>query len=157
MNLSTMTEAELRAVRLETPDTPEQLLALIEQLVKRDHDYGTCVYAMSLAAVAAYEYVARQLGVTGFQASCADMDIIRRNRRLDGPFMLVNGNDALFPQYDIPEKVASFLRDIRPWLSEQAREKLAEQETITIGHAHPDVVNHWKALDIQNPKKAEEA
>lgn len=157
MNLSTMAEAELRAARPETPDTPEQLLALIEQLVNRDHDYGTCVYAMSLAAVAAYEYVARQLGVTGFQSSCADMDIIRRNRRLDGPFMLVIGNDALYPQYNIPEKVTSFLRDIRPWLGEQAREKLAEQETITIGHAHPDVVNHWKALDIQNPKKAEEA
>jgi len=153
MNLSTLNEAELRDIRVETPDTPEQLVALIEQLVKREHDYGTCVYAMSMAAVAAYEYVARQLGVTGFQASCADMDIIRRNRRLDGPFMLVNGADALYPQYDIPEKVASFLRDIRPWLGEQAREKLAAKD----GHAHPDVLNHWKALDIQNPKKETEA
>ena len=157
MNLSNLNEADLRATRVETPDSPEQLLAVIEQLVKREHDYGTAVYAMSMAAVAAYEYVARQLGVTGFQASCADMDIIRRNRRLDGPFMLVNGDHALYPQYNIREKVESFLRDIRPWLGEQARVKLAEQETITIGHAHPDVVNHWKALDIQNPKKETEA
>lgn len=90
-----LNEPEMRDSTVPTFDTPIQVMDYIESLVTQDHDYGTCVYAMSMAAVAAYNYVARKLGVTGFQASCADLDIVRRNRRIDGPFMLVNGENVV--------------------------------------------------------------
>lgn len=150
-NIETMTEEELRAFTPETCNSLEELTALIQTLAEREHDYGTCVYAMSLAAVAAYGYIARKLGATGFQASFADLDIIRRVRYLDGPFMLVKGEDALYPQYDVPGKLTEFLSDIRPWLGEKAREKLANLEADSEATTHPDVVNHWKALAIPNP------
>src|SRR5690606_31751241 len=90
-----MDEAQMRAAEVPWPETMDELTAYIEGLVEREHDYGTCVYAMSMAAVAAFQHVAKRLGVTGFQASCADMDVLRRTRNLDGPFMLVKGEDAL--------------------------------------------------------------
>ena len=77
-----MTEQEMRDTEVPRANTIGELSDYIESLVQQEHDYGTCVYAMSMAATAAFNYVARRLGVTGFQASCADMDVLRRTRRI---------------------------------------------------------------------------
>jgi hypothetical protein len=122
------TEAELRDLAKPWPRTQDELHAYIESLVKRDHDYGTCVYAMSLSALAAFNYVAHKLGVTGFQASCADLDIVRRSRSIEGPFMLTKGQDMLFPQYDPLGEVEKALKATDP------------------SAVHPDVWAHWQAL-----------
>lgn len=136
-------EQEMRDAKVPTPDTAKDLTAYIDGLVKRDHDYGTCVYAMSMAATAAFNYVAHKLGVTGFQASCADMDILRRTRSLEGPFMILDGQNALYPQYDLEGKVREWLGgdDFKEWISEQAKKKLAESDG-----ASPSVVAHWRSL-----------
>jgi hypothetical protein len=135
------TEAEMRAAEDPWPYTREQLLEYIDSLTERGHDYGTCVYALSLGALAAFNYIARKLGVTGFQSSCADLDFIRRNRNISGPFILLKAEDALYPQYDLREKLDEALGEWHPWLKEEAKKKLAETE-----HAHPAVVAHWKKL-----------
>src|SRR6202789_1203352 len=135
------TEAQMRESDVPWPKTEKQLNQYIASLVKRNHDYGTCVYAMSMAATATFNYVAGQLGVTGFQSSCADMDILRRTRHLKGPFMIVNGEDALYPQYDFVGRVEKAMEEWKPWLKEEAQKKLDEK-----GQAHPDVVAHWKRL-----------
>ena len=137
-----MNELEMREVEAPSPKTPEELAIYIASLVDREHDYGTCVYAMSLAAVASFNYVAGKLGVTGFQASCADLDVIRRTRHLNGPFMLIKAHDALFPQYDIPRSVADAIAGWAPWLQSEAVKLLAEASS----NAHPNVVAHWKRL-----------
>lgn len=103
MRESASTEKELREASVPWPQNERQLLEYIHSLVEREHDYETCVYAMSMAAVAAFYYVSHKLGVTGFQASCADLDILRRTRSLDGPFMLLKAEDLLYPQYDLRE------------------------------------------------------
>lgn len=141
MTESAKTEAEMREAKSPWPYTKEQLVEYVESLVNRQHDYGTAAYAMSLAAVAAFNYVAHMLGTTGFQSSCADLDILRRTRHLDGPFMLIKAGDALYPQYDLPGKLAEAMGEWRPWLKEQAEKKLAETE-----HAHPAVLAHWRTL-----------
>jgi hypothetical protein len=135
------TETEMRDTEDKHPCTKEQLAQYVESLVNRSHDYGTCVYAMSLAATAAFNYVAHKLGVTGFQASCADLDILRRTRSLKGPFILLKAEDALYPQYNLHEKLSEALAEWQPWMKEQAKAKLAES-----GQAHPNVVKHWKWL-----------
>jgi len=135
------TEAELREAKDPWPYTKEQLSEYIASLVDRSHDYGTCVYAMSLAAVAAFNYVARELGVSGFQSSCADLDFIRRTRNMDGPFILLKAEDALYPQDDLHGKLTEALVKWAPWLKEQAAKSLASAY-----HAHPSVIAHWKKL-----------
>jgi hypothetical protein len=142
------TEQTMRAAKVPWPYTEAQLTEYIRSLVDRQHDYGTCVYAMSMAAVAAFNYVSHQLGVTGFQASCADLDILRRTRSLDGPFMLIKAQDALYPQYDLHGTLADALEKWRPWLVEQAQKKLAENPS-----AHPNVLRHWQALAQMKTKK----
>jgi hypothetical protein len=135
------TEAELREAKVPWPLTEAQLAEYIESLVSKTHDYGTCVYAMSMAAEAAFNYVAGKLGVTGFQASCADLDFVRRVRNLNGPFILLKGEDALYPQYDLPKKLQEAMESWKPWLAEQADKNLADK-----GPVHPEVVAHWRKL-----------
>ena len=134
------TEAEMREAKDPWPYTREQLLQYIDSLTERSHDYGTCVYALSLGALAAFNYVAHKLGVTGFQSSCADLDFLRRNRSLKGPFILLKAEDALYPQYDLREKLDEALNEWKPWLAEEAEKLLAS------GTAHPAVLAHWKNL-----------
>jgi hypothetical protein len=136
-----LTEAQLRESDTPWPETPEELTAYIATLVDRPHDYGTCVYAMSLAATAAFHYVSKILGTTGFQASCADLDILRRTRHINGPFMLIKGEDLLYPQYDLQQKLDDFIKSSMPWLVEEARKKLQES-----GRTHPDVKARWEKL-----------
>lgn len=140
--MSAPTEKEMRESDVPRLASFEELSAYIATLVDREHDYGTCVYAMSMAATAAFNLVASRLGVTGFQASCADMDILRRTRHLNGPFMLLKGEDALFPQYDLRGRLDEFLRDIQPWLAEQATAKLQQP----LEHVHPSVQRHWQQI-----------
>lgn len=123
------------------PKTIKQLQSYISSLVERKHDYGTAAYAMSLAATAAFNFVARKLGVTGFQASCADMDFLRRSRSIEGPFMFVEMKDALFPQCDPVQKLQKALTESAGWLEKEARVKLADA-----GEAHPNVIRHWVKL-----------
>jgi hypothetical protein len=143
------TEKEMREAADPWPCTEKQLLEYVKSLVDRDQDYGTCVYAMSLAALAAFHFAAHKLGVTGFQASCADLDFIRRTRSLKGPFMLIKAEDALYPQRDPVEKLHEAMREWIPWIQEQASIKLREN-----GGAHPAVVAHWKRLtELGMPKE----
>ncbi len=136
------TEQEMREAKVPTPESQHELMIYIDALMSRPHDYGTCVYAMSMAATAAFNYVASGLGVTGFQASCADMDILRRTRSLKAPLMLIKGEDYLFPQTDPLPKVLEFRKEISEWLATEAKNNLETKRE----HAHPNVVAHWQML-----------
>jgi len=148
----TMTEKEF--VDIEPYDEPrartlEDLLSLINALVERNHDYGTCVYAMTHAALVAFNYVAYKLGVTGFQAGCADLSFIQRTRRYNNGFRIIDYNKLLYPQYfDNPKYFPTahqLLEKNYEQLSKKAKELLTEKEL-----AHPNVKKHWKWIcDLQ--------
>jgi hypothetical protein len=133
------TEEQMRDSEAPSPKTPEELAAYITGLVDRPHDYGTCVYAMSLAATAAFNYVAGKLGVTGFQASCADMDIIRRTRHMRMGFILLK--QAPYPQYDLRGRVEDWIEKSEPELAKEAARLLIENP-----RAHPLMIEHWRRL-----------
>lgn len=141
---NTSEEFRLRDMKEPWPRTPEELLKTIKELVDLKHTYGTCVYALSLSAVAAFNYVAHALGVTGFQASMADLDIIKRTRHLKGGFILLKMEDLLYPQYDLRKKLEDFITsdDTKKWLKDEATKKLAESHA----HANEAVVAHWRKL-----------
>ena len=151
MKSEATTEQEMRAEKAPAPDTIEALGEYITSLVDRQHDYGTCVYAMSLAATAAFNHVAHKLGVTGFQASCADLDIVRRTRSMEGPFILLKGEDMIYPQYDLPGKLREAMEEWSDWAAEQAAKKLVESKQENV---HPDVWAHWVDLSARKSNKA---
>jgi hypothetical protein len=140
------TEAELRDMKEPWPRSIEELTGYIQALTNRPHDYGTCCHAMSLAAVAAFNFVAHELGTTGFQAGCAQMDFLRRQRHLNHGFQLIDYERLLYPQYVdeltiTPEKLLEN-PDVRKLVVEAARKHLAESHEGT----HPEVRKHWEKL-----------
>lgn len=144
MNLRLATEKELREYRLPHVHSIWRLLFIVWQLTRRQHDYGTCVYAMSIAATAAFYYVAHQLGVTGFQASCADMDILSRTRNMKDGFRIFNYSDLLYPQYR--DKVQEFEWET---LLQENKDRLRERANVLLiesPNAHPHVRAHWERL-----------
>lgn len=141
-----MTEKQMQEAEPPKLRNLDGLTDYITSLVDRPHDYGTCVYAMSLAATAAFNFVASQLGVTGFQASCADLDIIRRTRGIKGPFRIVEYDNLLYPQYCDSERFPSHRdllnnKDVREHLRTEAARLLAETE-----HASERVREHWSEI-----------
>lgn len=143
------TEKEMREATVPKHETPEALIAYIESLVNREHDYGTCVYAMSMAATAAFNYVASKLGVTGFQASCADLDILARTRGWKWGSLL-NYENLLYPQYCDSEHFPcckDLIEKNKDELAKRARVLMADSTDV-----HPNVLAHWKYLDSLSPE-----
>lgn len=137
------TEEEMAETKAPTPGSIEELGEYVQGLVDRPHSYGTCVYAMSLAAVAAFNYVARELGVTGFQASCADLDILRQTRGWTWGKVL-DYNKLLYPQYLNHENfpsVSYLLEEHRVELGRRAQEILDEGRELS-----PGVEAHLRGL-----------
>ncbi len=144
-------ERALRESVAPWPETLEGLSAYITSLVEREHDYGTCVYAMSLAATAAFQHVAKRLGVTGFQASCADMDILTRTRGYKHGFMILDADNLLYPQYDLRQQVDEWIQKTEPQLAKVARERLADGGTL-----HPNVRAHMERIaSLPDPSEGE--
>jgi len=140
-----MTEQEMRDTKAPTHDTERQLMEYITGLASQDHDYGTCVYAMSLAATATFNFMARRLGVTGSQASCADLDILKRTRRYKQGFRILDYSNLMYPQYLTNEHFPGFrelLAEKRIELATLARKMLAEQT----GPISSAVKEHWEHL-----------
>lgn len=136
-------EAEMQKSEAPWPETITELTAYIQGLVDRPHDYGTAVYAMSLAAHATFRFVASHVGASGFQASVASMDVLRRTRGIKGSFWIVNGENMLYPQYDLFAQTKENLDSLRDWAREEAAKLLQGNNTPGV---HPDVLAHWKRL-----------
>lgn len=142
--LRTGTEAQLRALKMPWPRSEGDMRRIIQAVSQREHDYGTCVYAMSIAAEAAFHLVAHRLGVTGFQASCADLDFLRRLRGYEMGFRVLNYENLLYPQYADREHFpthADLTKENIERLGKRAAELLAENE-----RAHPNVRRWWEDL-----------
>lgn len=137
--MTPLTEKELKDSPSPCPATLDELAEFIKEQETRPHDYGTCGYSISLAATATFNYLASSLGITGFQASCASLDLIKRTRDIDGPFIILQMRDCLYPQYDLQDKLAEVIKNSQTWLRIEAQKKLE-------GTAHPDVYNHWLKL-----------
>lgn len=124
------------------PKTEEELVDYINATVRRgEQGYGEAAAATGMIAAAAFNYAASKLGITGYQASFASMDVYRRTTSTEGPFMVVKVERALYPQYDLLDDLQQFLSESEGWLAKEARKKLEGG----VG-AHPAVVEHWQKL-----------
>ena len=145
-DLANATEGELRSFDVPWPKTTAELLAIVELLAARKHDYGTCVYAVSIAATAAFNYMYHTLGITGFQASCADMDILRRTRGMRHGFKIIDFGKLLYPQYLKDFTVTADDLLAHPGTRKDIREAARKLLDGAVGMAHSDVVAHWRWL-----------
>ena len=151
--LKNMTEQQLRKEKVPYIKTEKELTAYIHTLANRPHDYGTCVYAVSMASVATYNYMAGKLGITGFQDGCASLDIIGRIRNIDN-FRIVDYKNLLYPQYALNSEyfptVPELLAKNSKWLREEATKLLKENKGRRV---HPNVRHWWKQLsELKDPK-----
>lgn len=147
-----------------SPENATQLAHLIESLTVFEcaadgEGYSKSAEAIWQAAVAAFDYVSRRVGATDFQASWAALKFYGEAMRVDGPFIILKVEDALYPHHDLPRRVQRFIDEQRPWLRQQAAERLNgyEVDPIHISSdeegverssptAHPSVVAHWRKL-----------
>lgn len=142
MKTTSTNEQELQAEVAPQPETLAELTEYIQSLEALDADYGMAVYIASLSAVATLNYLGKTKGMTDFQLSCTDLDILRRMRGLDCPFMIIKADDMLYPQYDIAGYVSEALDKWRPWAAKEATELLMGDRS----HTHPDVLKRWTEL-----------
>lgn len=122
------------------PKSKKNLIEYIDQQIhpRHGHDYNSAPDAAANAALAAFNYVATELGMTGFQAGYAQMQFIKTSRHIEGPFMILDATQMLYPQYDPHNQVQEFLEECKPALGEIAKKKLEE------GPAHPSVEKRWR-------------
>jgi hypothetical protein len=138
------------------PKTYGELVDFIQTMTTREHEYGTAVYALSLCSVATFNFLAHKLGVTGFQASCADLDILSRIRQIKGPMAILEGSRLLYPQYsnEIPEKYA---KNWAKWAKTEALRLISESGDDPV---NKDVLAHWVKLaraKLPGERKTDEA
>ena len=128
--------------------TPESFPLFLQRLCGRyQHDYGTVVQAVAIAAVGAAWACdhSPQGGITGFQSGFVMWDFIRRWSGKDGPLRLLDYRDALYPQ-DAGKFAHTIDRDEWSWLQEQAGALLVENQT-----AHERVRQHWSDIVAGTP------
>jgi hypothetical protein len=141
--LKTTDELGLESIEVLWPETKEMLDDVIKVMTERNHDYGTCVYAMSIAALSTHYYMGQQLGVTGFQASAADLDFVKRSRGLKTGLRLIDYEQYLYPQYNTLQEVAEQRRE---FLRSADAKKYVVEKLAANPEAHPDVLAHWKGI-----------
>lgn len=116
-----------------------------------DEAYSMTVHAIGLAAMAAYHYAAHKLRPTGYQASAAGIEMLRRTHNIEGPFAVVQASNMLYPQTaNVVEDVAAFLRepDTQNFLHERAKKLLIDNRITPVHH---DVLAHWTRLAANRP------
>jgi hypothetical protein len=139
--LQKLSEQHLRNFSTPWPKTINELSDLVRSLVNCRHSYGTAVYAMSIASQATFNFISHVEGVTGFMASCADLDFIRRTRHIKGAFTVVTANDYLYPQYEYRHE--EHRKTLEESAARIALDKIKNDEDL---QCHPDVYNHWHKL-----------
>lgn len=142
-DLDGLRDAIAAAIERVTAATPKEEITL-ENADTFSDSYTACIEAMRDASVLAFNYVADQLGVTGFQASVAALQAYGTVMHIDGPFMMQRLEDALYPQYDLPGRVLQWMdsEDSQRWLVEQATLRLSGDTE----HVAPGVLAHWEDI-----------
>jgi hypothetical protein len=140
-----LTEDDMMHLEIISPKNEEELIDFIRNLVKyENNDYGTAARSLTLAAEAAFNYIAHMFDVSGFQAGYAQMDFMIRMRNIKSRLKVLNYDNLLYPQYldDFYITPEQCIKENASWLKKQAKEKLKEATEWT----NEKVIEHWKYL-----------
>lgn len=124
--------------------TFEDLTAFLKD-VKENYNcgYGEAPRAMAQASLAVAWYLAKEFGITGFQAGFVMWDFIRdwNYSSNETGLRIVDFDDMLYPQYEhkFQKTISSYT-----WhsIQKEAKKRLEERGS----YVHPDVEQHWKSI-----------
>ena len=109
--------------------------------------YGEAPCAMAQASVAVAWYLAKEFGITNFQAGFVMWDFIRdwMYTSNETGMRIIDFDDMLYPQYE-----HKFQKTITSstWesLQETAKKKIKKDGEADYGFAHPEVRKHWESI-----------
>ncbi len=143
-----MNEFEVRNYILEKGKnikSSQELVELIEE-VKNDFNngYGTAARSVGTVSACVANYLSSEMGLTGFQASCAMWDFIMAFMYSDNKcgMKMVNYDDMLYPQYEYKFCKNTISKSTWEALQKQAKENL-EKDTY---FASLRVIEHWQSI-----------
>lgn len=138
---------ELRKKR-ESIKTFDELVEFLKYVKENcDCGYGETPRAMAQASVAVAWYLAKEFGITGFQAGFVMWDFIRdwMYKSNETGMRIINYDDMLYPQYNYKfQKTIS--SDTWKSLQETAKKKIEKDGEADYGFAHPEVRKHWESI-----------
>lgn len=110
--------------------------------------YESVPEALADIALAAFNFACSELGVTGYQASIAELVFLAKSRRIKGPFALVKAEDDLYPQNSVLDQVERLRDDWSDWIKGEAAKLVYQHATRPNDMTHPAVKQHW--IDLAN-------
>src|SRR6187431_1375591 len=126
------------------PKTSAELKKRIDKIVNAPHDYNTSAEAIVKVAMLAKQYVYHKLGNTGFQAGWADLEELALSRHYEDGFIIFDGSDLLYPQYDMDKELREWKQETWKALKSKAKELLKDST-----RGHPDVRKRWEEIANQ--------
>lgn len=129
--------------------TRNELVDFIDAKLAESHDYNSSAEAVRDVMVAAFDLMADALGLTGFQASWAALQGYAAAMHYDCPLIVLKAEDMLYPQYDLPGRLAEWMDECGPWLTEHAQALLDERKDD--GFVVDRVREHWRTIARQAP------
>lgn len=136
------------------PKDTQELVSYVEKVSEEyNTSYNDAVYGPALAAIAAFNYTASKMGLSGFQAGYSEMLFLMKQKNLENGFSVIDFNDLLYPQnlYKFNITPDKLIRENLESLKASARKLLQENN-----YASEEVRNHWQSiLDIPDEEKLE--
>lgn len=136
-----MTDEEFSKMEMPWPDSVQELTSYIEEVKEKyNTSYGDAVYGPALAAIASFNYVASQMGLSGFQADYSEMLFLKKLRYIKHGFKILNFDNLLYPQYlnDFNLSAETLIRKNLDELKKAAKEELEKNP-----NAAQEVRDHW--------------
>lgn len=106
-----------------------------------DTDYESAAGSALEELIEAFNKIAGDRGLTGFQASWVAMRFLTKVNMIEGPFAIIKAEDLLFPQYPDPVDTARAREaEWMSWAAEEALKKLRDQDPSGVASS---VWRHW--------------
>ena len=144
-----MTETELQNYEVPRIESLDDLKKFITEMEQNGQSYETAPYAVALASYATFMYMAGRLGISGLQASWADMQFLKRTRNMKDGFRILDYSELLYPQYEykfnlsMDKLIEENIEHLKPKAIELLENNKNDDGTYS---AHEDVVTHWKRI-----------
>lgn len=126
------------------PKTLEEFVDLVKNIENSHQSYNTITDALADTTAAYFNYFANKHGMTGYQASYAGLEFLKKTRGMEMPFMIVDSSKMLYPQYDLVSDVEEFLEESKTELAKVAKKNLEELDGNSL--VSLKVVDRWKEL-----------
>ena len=150
-----MTSEEFSKMEMPWPDNIQELTSYIEETKEKyNTSYNDAAYGPALAAIAAFNYTATQMGLSGFQASYSEMLFLKKLRNIKHGFKILNFDNLLYPQYlkDFNLSAETLIRKNLDELKKAAKEGLERGL-----NASQEVRDHWTYItEIPDSEKIED-